>query len=215
MRFVWRMAVRETRSSWHRLLFFFVCIAVGVAAIVALRSVIQSAREVFGTEAKALIAADILVSTNREWSDHARTAIDRRLTEAGASARTETIETPTMVRPADGRPIAKMVELRAIQPDFPLYGKLELQGGQTYSHALLAGGGAIVRPELLTALSVKVGDAITIGQSAFTIRGVLLKEPGRGMGGFSLGPRVLVDYADLPATGLLTFGSRAGRQVLV
>ena len=43
--FVLRMAVRETRASWRRLLFFFVCIAVGVAAIVALRSVIQSVRE--------------------------------------------------------------------------------------------------------------------------------------------------------------------------
>ena len=49
MRFVLRMAVRETRSSWRRLLFFFICIAVGVAAIVALRSVIQSVRGVFGT----------------------------------------------------------------------------------------------------------------------------------------------------------------------
>ena len=48
MRFVLRMAARETRASWHRLLFFFVCIAVGVAAIVALRSVIQSVRDVFG-----------------------------------------------------------------------------------------------------------------------------------------------------------------------
>jgi len=34
MTFVLRMAARETRASWHRLLFFFVCIAVGVAAIV-------------------------------------------------------------------------------------------------------------------------------------------------------------------------------------
>ena len=48
MMFVLRMAVRETRASWRRLLFFFVCIAVGVAAIVALRSVIQSVRQVFG-----------------------------------------------------------------------------------------------------------------------------------------------------------------------
>ena len=59
MRFVWRMAVRETRASWHRLLFFFVCIAVGVAAIVALRSVIQSVRAVIGREARALFAADV------------------------------------------------------------------------------------------------------------------------------------------------------------
>ena len=53
MSFVLQMAVRETRAAWRRLLFFFVCIAVGVAAIVALRSVIQNVREVFGREAKA------------------------------------------------------------------------------------------------------------------------------------------------------------------
>ncbi|MEQ1731025.1 MAG: hypothetical protein ABL982_21865, partial [Vicinamibacterales bacterium] len=68
MSFVLRMAVRETRASWRRLLFFFICIAVGVAAIVALRSVIQSVRAVFGTEAKSLIAADVLISTNRDWT---------------------------------------------------------------------------------------------------------------------------------------------------
>ena len=49
MRFVLRMAVREIRASWRRLLFFFVCIAVGVGAIVALRSVIQSVRDGFDT----------------------------------------------------------------------------------------------------------------------------------------------------------------------
>ena len=84
MMFVVRMAVRETRASWKRLLFFFVCIAVGVAAIVALRSVIQSVREVFGTEAKALIAADVLIGTNREWTPAIRQTIERRLAGAGA-----------------------------------------------------------------------------------------------------------------------------------
>src|SRR5262245_66556504 len=99
MMFVLRMAVRETRASWRRLLFFFVCIAVGVAAIVALRSVIQSVREVFTSEAKSFMASDVLITSNREWSDVARAAIDKRLAEAGAEARTEVIETPTMARP--------------------------------------------------------------------------------------------------------------------
>src|SRR6266705_3754019 len=136
MMFVLRMAARETRASWRRLLFFFVCIAVGVAAIVALRSVIQSVRGVFGREAKSLIAADVLVSTNREWTPRARATIARRFAEAGSTEQTETIETPTMVRPADGaRPVARMVELKAIQPGFPLYGSIGVVGGQPYSHA--------------------------------------------------------------------------------
>jgi len=209
------MAVRETRASWQRLLFFFVCIAVGVAAIVALRSVIQSARAVFGSEAKALIAADVVVGTTRDWSDAVRQTIDRQLIDAGASVRTQTLETPTMVRPADGRAVAKMGELRAVEAEYPLYGAITLRSGRTYGHRMLEGHGAIVRPELLTALGVSVGDAIAIGRATFTIRDVLVKEPGSGMGGFSLGPRVLVDYADVPSTALLGFGSRASRQLLV
>jgi len=216
MIFVLRMAARETRASWRRLLFFFICIAVGVAAIVALRSVIQSVREVIGGEARSLIAADVIVSTNRDWTPEARATIDRRLAEAGASGRTETFEMPTMVRPEDrSRQIAKMVELRAVEPTFPLYGAFQLQGGQSYSHALLENRGALVRPELLTSLNVAMGDRIAIGGSTFTIRGVVLREPGRGLGEFSLGPRVIIDAADLPGTGLLAFGSRARRVILV
>ena len=48
-------------------MFFFVCIAIGVGAIVALRSVIQSVRGVLTSEARTLIAADILLSTDRPW----------------------------------------------------------------------------------------------------------------------------------------------------
>ncbi len=63
MTFVLRMMARELRSSWRRLLFFFVCVAIGVGAIVALQSVIQSVREGLMREARSIIAADVLVST--------------------------------------------------------------------------------------------------------------------------------------------------------
>jgi len=216
MRFVLGMAVRETRASWRRLLFFFICIAVGVASIVALRSVIQSVRDVFGREARSLVAADVLISTTREWTPEARALIDRRLGEVGVEGRTETVELATMVRPADrSRTAARMAELRAIGPEFPLYGELTLERGQPYAHALLKDRGVLVRPELLTAIGVAVGEQVAIGDAHFTVRGVIANEPGRRVSGFSLGPRVLIDMADLPSTGLVAFGSRARRVVLV
>jgi putative ABC transport system permease protein len=214
MTFVLRMAAREMRAAWQRLLFFFICIAVGVAAIVALRSVIRSVRDVLGGEARSLIAADVLIATNRDWTPEALATIDKRLEQAGSTARTETIETPTMVRPSDtSRVAARMVELKAIQTPFPLYGTMTLEGGQSYSHTLLEGHGALVRPELLTALGVSVGESITIGEATFAIRGVVASEPGRNIGAFSLGPRVFIDFADAPSTGLMAFGSRV-RHVL-
>jgi putative ABC transport system permease protein len=107
-----------------------------------------------------------------------------------------------------------MVELRAVQAAFPLYGVLELAGDEPYRPALLASHGALVRPELLTALDLAVGDRIVIGRTTFTIRGAIENEPGRRVGGFSLGPRVIIGYDALPDTGLLSFGSRARYQLM-
>ena len=67
----------------------------------------------------------------------------------------------------------------------------------------------------MTQLDVAVGDDILIGDRSFEIRGVVLREPGGGIGAFSFGPRVLIDYDDLLETGLLTLGTRAERQILV
>ena len=208
------MVLRELRASWRRLLFFFVCVAVGVGAIVALRSVIQSVRNGLMREARAIVSADVLVSTNRPWTPEVRARLDRRLADAPVLARLEAVETATMVRPEAGA-TAKMVELRGVQRGFPLYGEIVLADGTPFSHSLLENRGALVRPELLVQLAIKVGDRVVIGGMPFTVRGVLAQEPGRRIGAFSFGSRVLVDYDDLRATGLLTFGSRASYQLML
>ena len=121
-----------------------------------------------------------------------------------------------MARPVDERAgITKVVELRAVQPGFPFYGRLTLHDGRPYSHSLLQNNGALVRPELLAQFGLSVGDAIAIGKAQFVVRGVIALEPGRSLSAFSLGPRVFIDYDDLAETGLMTFGSRVSRQMLL
>lgn len=215
MRFVLFMAAREMRASWHRLLFFFICIAIGVGAIVALRSVIQSVRNTFAGEARTLIAADAIITSNQPLKPEVAAKIDERVTAAGAES-IRSLELATMTRPADradGR--ARMVELRAVEAGFPYYGVMRLADGAAYDHGLLRGFGVLVRPELLTQLDVKVGDALAIGTGRYTIRGVLESEPGRRLGAFSIGPRVFVDLADLEQSGLTGFGSRTTSQRLL
>ncbi|MEX1129901.1 MAG: FtsX-like permease family protein [Vicinamibacterales bacterium] len=215
MRFVLRMTVRELRASWRRLVFFFVCVAIGVGAIVALRSVIQNVRETLVREARAMMAADVRIGTNRGWTPEVRAIIDGHLAAAPVIARTETLETATMVRSPGGSAVARMVELRAVQPGFPFYGEIELEGGAPYSHDLLRGHGALARPELLAQLGIGVGDTLLIGGSPFTVRAVVAKEPGRRAGAFTLGSRVFIDYDDLVKTGLVTFGSRVRYEILL
>ncbi len=215
MKFVLLMAAREMRASWHRLLFFFLCIAIGVGAIVALRSVIQSVRNTFAGEARSLITADAIITSNQPLKPDVIAQIEQRLHAAGASGM-RSIELATMARPAgraDGR--ARMVELRAVEPGFPYYGRMKLADDLPYSHELLQDFGVLVRPELLAQLDVQVGDALSIGSQRFTIRGVLLSEPGRRLGAFSIGPRVFVNLADLEKTGLMAYGSRVAMQRLL
>jgi putative ABC transport system permease protein len=213
--FVLKMLGRELRSSWRRLLFFFVCVAVGVGAIVAIRSVIQSVRTGLMSEARSIIASDVLISTNRPWTNEVLTALGQRLATDEVLDRMDAIETATMVRAEGGAEAARMVELRGVQSKFPFYGRVVLVDGQTFSHDLLRGHGALVRPELLTQLGTKVGGRLIIGGQPFTIRGVIAQEPGRRVGAFSFGSRVLIDYDDLRATELLAFGSRASYQILL
>jgi putative ABC transport system permease protein len=215
MMFTFTMALRELRASWRRLLFFFVCVSIGVGAIVVLRSIIQSLRQGLTHEARTLIASDIIVQTNRAWTTDVRSRIDGILADAPVVARSESVETPTMVRAEKGSAVARMVELRAVEATFPFYGKLTLSNGQQYTHALLESRGAIVGPELLGQLGVTIGDRLLIAGQRFTIRGVITQEPGRRIGAFSFGSRVLVDLGDLRQTGLLSFGSRANYQLML
>lgn len=214
MTFIVRMAVREVRASWQRLLFFFVCIAIGVASIVAIRSVIQSVGMVLTSEARALLAADMMVRSNSPFTPAVHEALAREQRAGRITAQSEAIEIDTMVRTGASTPVTRMIELRAVQEAFPFHGTLTLKEG-TYSHALLRNGGALVRPELLAQLDVEVGDDVLIGARPFEVRGVIASEPGRSLGVFTLGPRVFIDHADLPSTGLLTFGSDVDYEMLL
>lgn len=215
MNFILVMALREMRASWRRLVFFFICIAIGVGAIVALRSVIQNVRAALTRETRTLIASDILVTSNAPFTVQARDVIARERDAGRIADVGESVEIATMVRPAArAGAVTKMVELRAVPPSFPMYGAVTLREGR-YTHGLLAGHGALVRPELLAQLDLRVGDGLLIGSQTFEIRGVIATEPGRSLGAFSLGPRVLIDHADLASTGLLGFGSRATFQLLL
>ena len=92
MSFVIRMALREIRASWQRLLFFFVCIAVGVASIVAIRSVIQSVRAGLTREARAMTGADVVVRSDRPLGDEDSRRVARERRADVCQARSEAVE---------------------------------------------------------------------------------------------------------------------------
>ncbi|MEO8482515.1 MAG: FtsX-like permease family protein [Acidobacteriota bacterium] len=214
--FVLRMAWRETRTSWGRLVFFFLCVGLGVASIVVLRSVVQEVRRTLTREARALIAADVIVQSNREASGASAARLADVLASPDVAGSTEVVETQTMAAAPDGHGngAVKLVELRGVEAEFPYYGQLELEGGQAYSHRLLEGHGALVQPELLIALDLSVGDSLRLAGQTFRIAGAIARDRIQRQG-IALGPRVYIDLADLKTTSLLGFGGRATYQQLL
>ncbi|HJZ12364.1 MAG TPA: FtsX-like permease family protein, partial [Acidobacteriota bacterium] len=210
MRFIVEMARREIRASWKRLVFFFLCIAIGVGSVVAIRSIIRNFNEVFTSEARELMGADIQLSTSRPWGPEVLQAIERLPRIQG---RAQTDESTTMLRPAAAGEGALMVEIKSVDATYPLYGKIELQHGESFQHAMLENGGVIVARAVLERLQLQKGDPVKMGESTFVIRGVLEREPG--IGGFRFGPRVIISREEMEKAGLSGFGSRIRRKILL
>ncbi|HEY7783431.1 MAG TPA: FtsX-like permease family protein [Pyrinomonadaceae bacterium] len=215
MNFAIRMARREIRSSWKRLLFFFICIGVGVGSIVALRSTVQNANEALVSQARLLLGADVMVDSTRAWDEPTLASIQRVAQGPLVTGKTETVEFTTMARPDDpNREGVQMVELKAVGSEFPLYGDFTLADGNRFEPEMLNNHGAIVGQTLLERLNLRLGDKVKIGEVAFHIRGVVTTDPGGGTG-FRLGPRVFIARNAVDETGLTGFGSRARYRILL
>src|SRR5205809_1854719 len=102
MKFIFNLTRREIRSSWRRLLFFFLCIALGVGSVVALRSLIQNLTKVVGNDARALMTADLEVTSTNDFSPTDIATVEQVVGRYPiVEARDETISAAIMARPVD------------------------------------------------------------------------------------------------------------------
>lgn len=215
MEFIINLTRRELRSSWRRLLFFFLCIAIGVGSVVALRSLIQNLTRAVGRDARALMTADLEISSTNDFTPSDISKIEEVLSKTNiVDGRNETITTAAMARPtnADNGNV-KFVELKGIEPPFPLVGSFTLENGQPFDFKLLENNGAVVARILLEDLNIKVGDKIRVGEGEFTVRAVFDEEPG-GTSGFRLGGRVFVEKKAFDEAGITRNTSRVRRRIL-
>ena len=114
-----------------------------------------------------------------------------------------------MARTADGSR-RSLIELKAVDAAYPLYGRVVLSPPQDLGAALGPRDGvfgAVVDPAILGRLGLKLGDTIKIGEAALQLRATIVREPDAAASGLILGPRVMISAAALAATRLIQPGA--------
>lgn len=195
-----RLARRELRSGLRGFGVFLACLFLGVFAISAIGSFSAAAKAGLLADASALLGGDLEIrNMHRPLSDQQRNFINSR------GETSEVIEMRTMAGNAQ-KDLRALVELKAIDDRYPLYGQIGIEPAQSMYQAL-GQQGALVEASLLQRLELQIGDRLQIGDLQLQVSGILKAEPDRNVRPFYLGPRVMISSADLTATGLMRPGS--------
>ncbi|WP_207455625.1 FtsX-like permease family protein [Azospirillum sp. SYSU D00513] len=200
-----RLARRELRGGLKGFRIFLACLALGVAAIATVQSVSYGILDALEQDGRALLGGDVAVR-----QIYAPPNPEQRAFLEAAGRVSETAEMRAMTRSAD-ESRSSLVELKAVDAPYPLFGDLEIRDGGDPREALAQRDGrwgALVEEGILARLGLEIGDSLRIGDGEYAVRGVIAREPDRASSNaFSLGPRLMVARESLETTGLLQPGS--------
>jgi len=198
-----RIARRELRGGLKGFRVFLLCLALGVAAIAGVGSLSSALVAGLNADARLLLGGDVeLRLTHRMASPEQLAWLE------GRGRLSQAVEMRAMARAEDGR--RSLIELKAVDGDYPLYGAVRFEPAQPVARALAIEDGvwgAAAEPALLRKLGLAVGDRVKVGEASYVVRAEILREPDRGADAFVLGPRLLVAEASLADTGLVQEGS--------
>jgi putative ABC transport system permease protein len=202
LRLALRLLARDRRAGELRL--FAAAVVIAVGAVTAVGFFNDRLDRGLTQRSAGLLGADFILSApapvTNEWIDTA----ERRGLHAAAA-----LDFASVVVRGDRLQLAAV---RALDQHYPLRGSVRTAGAPyepgTPTRGPPAPGSAWAEARLLQSLGIEVGQEIEIGVASFRVTRVLTDEPGRIGIFFSLGPRVLINLADVPATGVVQPGSR-------
>ncbi|ARP86079.1 ABC transporter permease [Bordetella genomosp. 9] len=207
-----RLGVRALLRDWRagELRLLVIVLIVAVAAVTSVGFLADRVGRALERNAAQMLGADIVLDADEPIP----AAFERRAREQGLRL-ARTYQFPSM---ASAGQSSQLVSLKAVEAGYPLRGGLrtaaEPAGLETATRDIPEPGTVWVDAQVLSALGVRMGDRIALGDSQFRIARVLTYEPDRGMQFVNLSPRVLMRADELAATHLLAPGSRVGYGLL-
>lgn len=206
-----RMTTRDWRAGELRLL--AVALVIAVAAVTSVGFLVDRIRLGLERDAAQLLAADLVLVSDTPITDPLR----ERVRAAGLQM-ADTVTFPSMALNARDLDRNALAAVKAVSQGYPLRGALRVKAepgaAETLTRDVPAPGSVWVDPQLLQAIGARPGDGLKLGDVVFRIDRVIAIEPDRGSGFINFAPRVMINLDDLPATQLVTTGSRVTYRLL-
>lgn len=180
---------------------FVSSIILGIAALVAIFSFGYNLRADIDGQAKELIGADLVISSNRPVDPKMLPLLD----SLGTRRSQERSFASMILFPRSLG--TRLVQVRALQGEFPYYGSLETTSVAS-AQSFREGRQALVDKTLMLQFNARVGDSIKVGELTFQIAGILNKAPGQTGISATVAPAVYIPLQYLSQTGLEQKGSR-------
>jgi putative ABC transport system permease protein len=200
---------RELRSG--EVIVLLAAVALAVAALTAVGFLTDRIGRAVARQANEVLAADLRLRTPdpipAEWHEM---AADHGLQSA------ETQRFPSVVFAGD---LSSLSAVMGVSDGYPLRGDVRISdslfGEQRIAEGIPDSGSVWADGALMARLDVSVGDYISVGEAEMRIDAVLRYRPDQSIGFASLAPSLLTNVGDIPATGLVTQGSRVRYALLV
>ena len=198
--FLIKTAFRDSRKNMRKLIMFMSSIILGIAALVAINSFNNNLVRDIDAQAAGLLGADLAITGNRPLSEDLQF-----LTDSLDSQQAEEIEMFSMsyIPKTDA---SQFVMLKAIEGDFPFYGKLLTEPENAYL-TYQDQNSALVDHGLMLEHKLEIGDSIKLGTKQFYISGRLKSAFGSIAATSSFAPAVYIGKQFLEETKLVQPGS--------
>jgi len=200
-RWVWKMAWRDARKNFSRLMLFTASLITGIAAVVALDSFSHSMENDIDKNAKELVGADLVVNGDKKFGKEILTIFDS--TKATQASEADMASMVLFLHSGQSR----LIRLVAFSGPFPFYGKIETLPVDAYER-MKTGRYAMMDESLASQFEVSSDDSIRVGNRVFKVAGVVSNLPGGGGIMASFTPSVYISMQELDSTGLVQYGSR-------
>jgi putative ABC transport system permease protein len=206
----WRLAARslkrDLRAADVRALFVALVLAVAASTMIAF--FLDRLERGLERQAGQMLGGDLVLEQRDPFPEELRNTLE----QAGFTL-SDQVDLVSMISQGER---FQPASLKAVDDVYPHYGVSHVDRGSGVEQIASGppAGEAWADPRLAELIEIEIGDRVQAGQTELTISGIIEREADQSAGFGNFNPRLMLNTADLEATGLVQPGSRIEFELL-